>query len=256
MKKETAKLIRLVYGIVLGVITVVAGICLTAACISVYRSGGDQIYTPEKVTLAFSEIAVPVYLCLAMILLGFILDFALPRADRKLKQERNYAAILEQIAHKRDLSRCDEATKNAIRREQTLRRRDSILSLVLLAVFSAGFLVYGANPKNFHDTQINSSMIKAFAILAGTLVIPCGYSIFAAYRSKGSLQREITLVKTAPVLENIATPVPSANNLLQFVRGAVLSLALVLMIYGFLAGGTADVLTKAINICTECVGLG
>ncbi|MBQ8580085.1 MAG: thioredoxin [Oscillospiraceae bacterium] len=26
--------------------------------------------------------------------------------------------------------------------------------------------------------------------------------------------------------------------------------------YGAAAGGTADVLTKAVNICTECVGLG
>ena len=31
---------------------------------------------------------------------------------------------------------------------------------------------------------------------------------------------------------------------------------LVILVYGFFAGGTADVLTKAVNICTECVGLG
>lgn len=29
-----------------------------------------------------------------------------------------------------------------------------------------------------------------------------------------------------------------------------------LMLVGFLSGGTADVLTKAVNICTECIGLG
>jgi len=40
------------------------------------------------------------------------------------------------------------------------------------------------------------------------------------------------------------------------VRCVLVCAAVVLLVYGYLAGGTADVLTKAINICTECVGLG
>ena len=36
----------------------------------------------------------------------------------------------------------------------------------------------------------------------------------------------------------------------------ILVLAVGLLILGYCTGGTADVLTKAINICTECVGLG
>ena len=37
---------------------------------------------------------------------------------------------------------------------------------------------------------------------------------------------------------------------------AFLPMAVGLLLYGFFAGGTADVLTKAVNICTECIGLG
>lgn len=40
------------------------------------------------------------------------------------------------------------------------------------------------------------------------------------------------------------------------VRGLLLVLALGMLAYGFATGGAADVLTKAANICTECVGLG
>ena len=36
----------------------------------------------------------------------------------------------------------------------------------------------------------------------------------------------------------------------------ILAVAVSILIYGYMNGGTADVLTKAINICTECVGLG
>lgn len=258
MKKETIKYIRLIYGIVLGVMTVVAGICLIAACIGIYRSGGEQIYTAEKVTLAFSEISGPVYWCLAMIVLGFILDFALPNTDKKRKPEKNYAAILERLLAKRDLDTCADETKQAIGKERALRRRDSIVCLVLLAVCSAGFLIYGVNPANFHQSEINGSMVKAVAILFGCLAVPFGFSIFAAYRSKASLKREIELVKTIPAGEKkvSSSPAPAANRGLMVARCVVLSAAIVLVVYGFFAGGTADVLTKAINICTECVGLG
>ena len=40
------------------------------------------------------------------------------------------------------------------------------------------------------------------------------------------------------------------------IRGLFLGLALVLIVLGAANGGTRDVLVKAINICTECIGLG
>jgi hypothetical protein len=39
-------------------------------------------------------------------------------------------------------------------------------------------------------------------------------------------------------------------------RYSILAAALVLTVLGFLTGGWQDVLTKAINICSECIGLG
>ena len=40
------------------------------------------------------------------------------------------------------------------------------------------------------------------------------------------------------------------------IRYALLIAAAALALFGFFSGGTADVLTKAVNICTECIGLG
>ncbi|MBQ8769226.1 MAG: thioredoxin [Oscillospiraceae bacterium] len=47
-----------------------------------------------------------------------------------------------------------------------------------------------------------------------------------------------------------------ADRKLLYIRLAVLGLALGVIVGGFVAGGTADVLAKAVAICTECVGLG
>lgn len=43
---------------------------------------------------------------------------------------------------------------------------------------------------------------------------------------------------------------------LLYLRLALLCIGIGIFVYGFFAGGTADVMTKAVNICTECVGLG
>lgn len=258
MKKETAKRIRLIYGILLSAISVVAGICLMAACISIYRSGGEQIYTAQKVADSFSQIALPVYLWLAMILAGFILDFALPADSKKRKAEKDYAATLQRLLEKRDLENAEPALREQILTKQKRRKQEAALCIVLLAVCSVGFLFYGANPANFHQSEINASMAKAVLILFCCLAVPFGFALGTAYRTKSSLQKEIELVKQIPAGEKKPEEAEKKQpvHALAAARWVLLCLALVLLVYGYFAGGTADVLTKAVNICTECVGLG
>ena len=257
MKKETIKRIRLIYGIILSLSAVAAGICLIAACVGIYRSGGAQIYTAQKVADAFAGISGPVYLCLTLIIGGFILDFALPADTKKRKAEKNDAAVLQRLLEKRDLAACDPELREQILAEQKSRKRDSLISMAVLIVCSIGFLCYGANPANFHQSEINASMAKAVVILFCCLAAPFGCALGAAYRAKASLRREVELVKQIPAGEKQPEAEPKAQrNPLAVVRCVLLCLALVLLVYGFFAGGTADVLTKAINICTECVGLG
>lgn len=257
MKKDTIKLLRLAYGIVTGIFAVVSGICFIAACISIYRSGGDQIYTVQKVAEAFSGIAGLVYFSLALIAGGLVLDLALPADSKKKKVEKNYAATLERLLEKRDIDTCDPALKDAILHERKLRKQDRILSLLLLAVGSLAFLFYGADPANFHQTEINASMTKAVVLLAAYLVVPFVFTVCTVYRGKRSLQKEIELVKQIPAGERmVSAPAKTSCRAQNVVRWVVLGAAVILLVYGFIAGGTADVLTKAVNICTECVGLG
>ena len=257
MKKETIKRIRLVYGILLGVISVAAGICLMAACLGIYRSGGEQIYTVQKVAAHFAPISGVVYLWLAFIIGGFILDFILPRDNKKLKPGKNYAAILDRLMEKRDLEQGAPDLQQAIRKETQRRKTHAVISILLLVICSLIFLVYGANPANFHQSEINSSMVSAMWVLLPCLAVPFGYAVFSAYFTKASLQREIELVKQIPVGEKKqeASAARSFNGIV-IARCVLVCLGIALLVYGFFAGGTADVLTKAVNICTECVGLG
>ena len=48
----------------------------------------------------------------------------------------------------------------------------------------------------------------------------------------------------------------TTDNKTKITRLVILGVAIAVLILGFAFGGYADVLTKAVNICTECIGLG
>jgi len=147
MTKENVLRFYRIYKILLSAVIVIAGICFIAGCISIYLSG-DSPYSREIVAETFGKIAIPVYLCLVMTIIGFILDIVLP-AECKADNKKN--------------------TSKRVKPTEALKLSD-----------------------------------KALLIL----------------------------------------------------RISLLVIGLALLIFGFISGGTADVITKAINICTECIGLG
>lgn len=257
MNQNTARRTRLVWGILVSIAALAAGVCLITACLGIYLSGGDQIYTPEKVAQSFSVIALAVYIFLALMIVGFVLDFFLPLGKNKLKAEKNLAATLERLLSKRDIERCDDTLRTQILAQRKLRRRDKLITVAVLAVCSIIFLCYGCNGANFHQSEINASMTKAVIILLVCMAVPFAFALAAAYRAKKSLQQEIDLVKGIPAGETVSqAPEKDRSKLLVIARWALVAAAVAILIYGFCTGGTADVLTKAKNICTECVGLG
>jgi formate-dependent nitrite reductase membrane component NrfD len=147
MTKETKMRILRVYSILLGVVIVIAALCLMAGCLSIYNSG-HQPYSPEIVAQTFSKISIPVFLCIGMIILGFVLNFLLSPVDEK--KEKKVANITKELSE-------------------------------------------------------------------------------------------------ADILE---------AKRIKVTRYCILGVAILFLVYGLATGGIADVLAKAINICTECIGLG
>ena len=247
-----SKRIHTIYRIVLSIALIFAGICLMAACLNIYKSG-DKPFSREAVAEQFGGIAVPVYLALALTVGGFILDLVLPWQDKKRK-DKNYTMILESLWRKRDLASASPEIHDAILAQQKFRRINTTVSAVLLGVCSIIFLCYGVNPGNFLTTNINGSMLNAVVFLLMCLAIPFGYTVFSAYSNRRSMMKEIELVKQ--IAPGGSPAAVATRDYTLIVRLLLLALAFCLIAYGYFAGGTLDVLTKAANICTECVGLG
>lgn len=263
MTQETKKRIHLVYGIAVSAVSILAGICLIAACLNIYYSGvaadAGQIYTRQIVAESFAKIAIPVYSCLVLVIGGMILNLALPLEKAKVKPEKNLPLILQKLREKTDLNACDEQLRKAVKKEQ--RRRKDLAHLCAFGLTTA-FILFLENVCNTESwgTDSTPSMIRAMNGMFGLLVIPLAVTVFATYRNRKSMEKEIELMRQAaaqaPKATEKAAPKVRSNRSANIIRIAILAIGILLVVLGACNEGTKDILTKAVNICTECVGLG
>lgn len=266
MSPNVRKRIHLIYGIVFSAVTLVAGVCLMAACYGIYsaglQSGADQIFTRTIVAEAFSVIAVPVYLCLALSIGSFLLHLALPLQPKTPVPEKNRQLILSRLQTKTDLARCDAGLRADIGKQQARRKRDTLITAIVLALCSVLFLAYALMPGRWPETsQVTGAVEEATLVLLGCLALPTLLAIWTAYRNRNSLDKEIALMKQAaaqaPKQPEMTTAAENKKvNWLLIARYAIVVIAIVCILYGYNKDGFIDVIAKAAAICTECVGLG
>lgn len=259
MTDKSKKILRLVYHIAVTAALVAAGVLLICACVAIYRTGpnpGDQPFTREVVAQHFAPIALPVWLSVGSALLGFVLKPLLP--DAPAPKADMTATVCKRLAARTDLSLCPADLKAAVDKERRLRRIHRTVTAVLLAVGTAVFLWYALDVNHFHVSQISPAMKAAMWVLLPCFGVPFAYGVLAAYVGRASIKKELTLLKQAPAEAVSPAPaaVPMSERWVLVARYAVLTVAIAAILIGFIGDGWMDVLTKAINICTECIGLG
>ena len=237
-----------------------------AACYGIYSAGligeSAQIFTPAIVAEAFSVIAVPVYICLALVIGSFLLHLALPLPGAKPKVEKNRQLILSRLVAKTDLTACDAQLQADVAKEASARKRMTILSAAVLAVCSLVFLVYALIPGRWPEISAVTGTVKeASWVLLVCLALPTALAIFTAYYSRHSLDKQIELMKQASAqAPKKAEPAQATGvcpcKYLPKLRFVLLIVAILAVIIGYSQEGFVDVIAKAAAICTECVGLG
>ncbi len=258
MTKDTSMRLHRIFNVILAVVLVIAGLGLIAGCLYIYFVKGE--YSREIVAEIFKMISIPVYVSLAFILGGFIYEFVSPLKKKKEKPERDYAFQLSKLSEKKNFSECDKDVSKAISKAEKVRKILGIIRIPVVIICAVAFLVYGTNPENFHQSEINESMIGAMTVLCPCLFVSGAYCIFYEFFRKSSMKKEIELLKKLPDAKGSATEIKAEGKgkkiALVIVRIAVILIAAGALVYGALDGGFADVMTKAVNICTECIGLG
>ena len=255
MTQNQRKALRITYYTLVSLMLAVAAILLMVACVSIYRTG-DHPFTPEVVAAAFAPIALPVYICLGLVAVGIILHPLLPTED---KSDPDMTPVTYKRMQSRvDLSLCPAELVSKVNKERSARIINQLITAILLVLGAVVFLVYALDFNHFHQSDITGSMINAMWVLLPCMGVPFAYGVFTAFFGRASQKREIALLREVPAEARItpAAAEKKQTKAVAVVRGAIILVAVACIVGGLLCNGWADVLTKAINICTECIGLG
>ena len=267
MSLETNKKIRLIYGIVLSVLVVLAGVCLMVACMQIYQSGGGvkdaRPFTPESVAEAFECIAIPIWLCVGGIAVGALLTLCIPlEENKKIKGRVDPQVIITRLRKKVNFANCDEALLKDIKKEKNCRLIVNISASVVSALMATPAVFCFAQPTKFAPEGDADNVVVAVCCAFFGAVVALAAWVGATFLKAHSLQKELALIKQAfkvSPLANIPQEDVAINDkhvALWTVRGVVLAAAVVLMILGITGGGTTDVWENAVRICSSCIGLG
>lgn len=278
MKEIAGKRVRLVYGILLAAFTVVVGALFLWQLISVCAAGSSPSHTGSFfsraiIGRAFSVIAVPFFVWIGMIFVGFILWEIFPCPPKK-KQPMPEDYALYRLKKRMPSSAGTDLQSDYefVRKEENalFNLKFGVAVLCLAGVVYA--VCYLVTPSNFYggdklratEAMINLS-VHLFPCVFAALALLCGVTVYERVSAKRQLPHVKKIVaeakKNGGAQEGVKKPsavrrIAGNRYVILGVRIALACFALTFILLGIFNGNMHAVMVKAINICLECIGIG
>lgn len=236
--------------------TLLIAALLITQCASIYFTGTAPsnltetgvyirpIYSREIVGEHFSRIAWAVWLWLALLI-----------ATLATRQPAAKAAVKPPVANQLALLQKRAETTMGMAREQKKRRTIYTVCDIVWTICAIQVCLYMVELEHFASRDLESVVGTMLIHVVPWVVV--AFVCIMAYEqlTYKSMLAEIEEAKKAPKRQ----PEPAkAQNMKarNIARAALYAAAVVMLVAGVLNGGMRDVLVKAVNICTECIGLG
>ena len=252
------------YGKILAIATAICvillGIAFIACCTHLYFTGGDNPFTRESVGNYLVILAVPSFITIALAIGGFVFAYVNKIKDDE-NSKRTNLEILESFKSRFVFDSFDEETKANV---LALKKQRDIMNIVAIAVSvicAVIALVYFFFIGDFSNENHNREIITALALVLPMTAVASAIHVIKLYFVEKCAKEEYDLLRASvkkhglPALaEAIAADKPV--NAVNVTKCVILAVAVVFVLIGIFNGGVADVLSKAVKICTECIGLG
>ncbi len=248
------------------VYAIVVAVLLAAAAITIYQEGTapenvlgngvyvHPIYSVEIVAQHFEPIAGIVYGFLGFALLMIVLE--LFRSKPKTNPSQQTLPMVGMLECRMGADKQDTPEAQAVRSERRYRKRLFCALCAVCLVCIAVSAIWLLNPSSFASQEMESVMGQFVLHVFPWIGLVLAASMTVAELANRSALRELPFLRKVLTKKNIAEDKPASNKPKTVLRAALYVLAIGFVIWGISNGGMRDVLFKAINICTECVGLG
>lgn len=259
-RQNKAEKIRRIHSVFLGVWTAFVGVLFVVQVWRIFLSGGG--FTVESVSVKFLEILAPFIIWAVAVVFGGVLALAFPVFERPVAHVDS-RSVLKKLKARLPQNDGDRDAFNARFVAWCI-----CFVFALVCAFVAGVYLINSAYKPVSDAGFFAEHEEAERIVRALpwIFAAFGVAIAVSFFDRYSVQKEITLVKSK-IAENAKKGVivkakstqknaQSNARTILFVRAAIGVFAVVLIVLGIANGGMADVLGKAINICTQCIGLG
>ena len=249
------------YGRIIALTTMVCiillGVMFIACCAHLYFNGGDQPYSREIAGKYLLILAIPSLITLATVVTGIVYNIKTGEND-VVKTERTHSEMLNSFASRYEFTSFPEDVQAAAINERNKRKIMKLIAYCVSAVLALIAVIYLALVAKYTIENLNGDVIIALAVALPLAVISVAIHIPVAYMVEKSSAKELEILKES--IKNNGAPSlaekKQENNAANIVKYVILSVAVLLIVLGIFNGGMADVLNKAVKICTECIGLG
>ena len=263
--------IRFYYSVFLGVYTAVIGVLFLAEAADLYYSGVDALqatqgmYSRAEVGARLGELLAPLILWVLAIVLGAVI-FELFPAAQKRDRVRDDVKLYSRLRRRASEEKNPDIYAK-IKQYERVRLGVRLFALAFCLLSAAMCIAYLATASHFTSlAELNQNILGMVANVLpwvgaalAVLILEAVFEAMFARKLLLSLKTIVGSTDTPPKFEAQAERVSAFFNnkwTIFGIRLAVFVLAVTFIGLGIANGGAQSVLIKAINICTECIGLG
>lgn len=157
---------------------------------------------------------------------------------------------------------CPENNNMELQSEKKKRLIAFIINICIIIVCCIMGLCYLLNDEHFipndkaviKDTVQMTLHLLPWGIIS--LISSVLYCLYVEYSSRKSIEYIKQIIKENGRSEKIINDSKRKNLAINITRVSIICIAVAFIVIGIINGGATDVLQKAIEICTECIGLG
>ena len=243
------------------VATVIVALLLGWQCVGLYRAGNSPenldengvrltpVFSVEKVAARLEPLrpALAAYVLLVAAALVLQAGEKPARETGRMTPENRLRLVRARTGDLPEAAAAEERFRRRLRVETGA-------VVVACAAVSLGYLLDGSH---FVSWELEAVMAQLLVHVAPPVVLAFAALIAASLACGRSVERELAALRRAPGTSVQATPLKKAVPWVRSgLRLMLYAVAVAFIVLGVMNGGLRDVLVKAINICTECIGLG